>query len=440
LELEIEKLVYGGDGLARLPADERGRGKTVFLPYVIPGERVDATVIESRPGFQRARLKQILAPSADRVVPQCQYFGRCGGCQYQHIDYRAQLRFKAEILRETLRRTAKLELDREIRLHSSQPWSYRNRTRIRVRHDPAFALAYFHSNSHKLLPVESCPISSRLINEAFGAVGTLGDAGRVPASVHGMQFFANQDDSQLLVEVLVLPQTPEDECQPFATALMDTLKAVAGVVVFATSALEDETRQLAPLTSVHGESFTATGDDRLVYQIVGYNYRVTGGSFFQTNRFLIDELVEVAVGDTKGDIALDLYAGVGLFTLPLAANFREVTAVEASPQAVADLKHNAPANVNVVRRTTESFLQQTAGRVKPELILLDPPRAGVGDKATMALCRTSASRVTYVSCDPATLSRDLRLLIESGFEVNQAHLFDLFPQTAHIETVLHLAR
>src|SRR5215471_14335690 len=126
MELQIEKLIYGGDGLARLPADERGRGKTVFLPFVIPGERVDATLTESRSGFARARLNQILTPSVDRVTPQCPYFGRCGGCQYQHIGYEAQLRFKVEVLRETLRRTAKLELDQEIRVHPSEPWHYRN--------------------------------------------------------------------------------------------------------------------------------------------------------------------------------------------------------------------------------------------------------------------------------------------------------------------------
>ena len=136
LELQIEKLVYGGDGLARLPADERGRGKTVFLPFVIPGEQVEATVTENRSGFARARLDTIVTPSPDRVVPQCPYFGKCGGCQYQHIDYAAQLRFKADILRETLRRTAKLELEHEIQLHASEPWDYRNRTRVRVQHDP----------------------------------------------------------------------------------------------------------------------------------------------------------------------------------------------------------------------------------------------------------------------------------------------------------------
>ena len=172
MELNIEKLVYGGDGLARLPADERGRGKTVFLPYVIPGERVDATIIESRSGFARARLNQILTASPERVAAQCRYFGRCGGCQYQHIDYTAQLQFKAAILRETLRRTAKLELQPEIQLHRSEPWHYRNRTRVRVEHQPAFALGYFVANSHKLLPVESCPISSPLIDNSIRAAWT----------------------------------------------------------------------------------------------------------------------------------------------------------------------------------------------------------------------------------------------------------------------------
>src|SRR6516165_1588408 len=143
LILQIEKLVYGGDGLARLPEDAHGRGKTAFVPFVIPGEQVEASPVESRPGFVRAKLEEVLTASSERVEPACPYFGRCGGCHYQHINYEAQLRYKAEILRETLRRTAKLELVQEIEVHSSPPWNYRNRTRTRVRHTPDFALGYF---------------------------------------------------------------------------------------------------------------------------------------------------------------------------------------------------------------------------------------------------------------------------------------------------------
>jgi len=440
LELQIEKLVYGGDGLARLEADEHGRGKTVFLPFVVPGERVDATITESRPGFARARLNRVLTASPDRTAPQCPYFGQCGGCQYQHIDYPAQLRFKAEILRETIRWTAKLELDQEVLLHPSEPWAYRNRTRLRVQHDPTFALGYFRSNSHQLLPVEACPISSPLINQALGAIWELGRTGKVPSVVHGMQFFVNHDDSRLLAEVYVRPRDTLKDCEPFAAALMSALKAVAGVVVFATSPVEDETRQRAPLSSVHNEESLAIGSDSLIYHVVGHDYRVSGGSFFQTNRFLVEDLVKVATGGATGKSALDLYAGVGLFTLALAGKFEDVIAVESSPHAFADLKRNAPRNVKPSGATTEEFLRRRGEKLAVDFVLLDPPRAGLGDKATTALCRTSASRVTYVSCDPATLSRDLRLLLESGFKVEQAHLFDLFPQTAHMETVLHLVR
>jgi len=440
LELQIEKLVYGGDGMARLPADEFGRGKTVFLPFVLPGERVQATLTQSRSGFARARLNKVLTPSVERVEPQCQYFGRCGGCQYQHIDPAAQVRFKAEILTETLRRIAKLELAQEVQLHSSEPWHYRNRTRLRLQPAPAFALGYFRGNSHVLLPVESCPISSPLINQAIAAVWELGRAGQVPASVHGMQLFANHDDSELLAEIYVRPQSTGNEAAAFADALRSTMPTVVGAALFATSPVEDESRQLAPLSSVRSEEAVVFGDSHLTYYAVGHDYRVSGGSFFQTNRFLVDELVNAATGGATGKVALDLYAGVGLFTLPLAGRFDEVVAVESSPHAFDDLKHNAPRNVRPSRATTEEFLLQRGEKLAVDLALVDPPRAGLGDKATAALCRTSAAQVTFVSCDPATLSRDLRLLLESGFTVRQAHLFDLFPQTAHMETVLHLVR
>jgi len=440
LELQIEKLVYGGDGLARLPADAQGRGKAAFLPFVIPGETVDATVTESRPGFARARLDSVITPSLDRVVPQCPYFGKCGGCQYQHIDYRAQLRLKSEILRETLRRTAKLELDQEIQAHASEPWNYRNRARVRLQHDPAFAVGYFETNSHKLLAVETCPISSPLINQAINAVWALGRALKMPATVHGMQFFANHDDTQLLVEAYVRDQNAAEACKSFAAALKSRLSSIAGMVVFATSPVEDETRQRAPLSSVHSEESLAMGEGFLTYHAVGHDYRVSGGSFFQTNRHLVDDLVKTATGGVTGKAALDLYAGVGLFTAALAANFEDVLAVEASPHAFGDLKHNAPRNVKPTPATTEEFLQKRGEKLAVDFVLVDPPRAGLGDKVTAALCGTSASRVTYVSCDPATLSRDLKLLLESGFKVEQAHLFDLFPQTAHMETVLRLVR
>jgi 23S rRNA (uracil1939-C5)-methyltransferase len=440
LELEIEKLIYGGDGLARLPADEHGRGKTVFMPFVLPGEQIEASVIESRPGFVRAQLENVIAPSPERVDPGCSYFGHCGGCHYQHIDYPAQLRHKADILRETLRRTAKFELPHEIELHSAGPWGYRNRTRMHVRHQPQFALGYFRYNSHDLLSVETCPISSPAINQAIAEVWKLGRAGAVPESLHGLQFFSNHDDSKILLEAYIRPGSDARDCQPFAAALHNSLPAVAGVVVFATSTMEDETRQRSPLASIHAEPSQPIGADSLLYQAAGHDYRVSGGSFFQTNRFLIDELVKVVIGHQTGRAALDLYAGAGLFTHHLARNFDQVLAVESSPHSFADLRRNVPPNVKCIRSTTETFLAERASKLALDRIVVDPPRSGLGEKAAKALGRMSASHVTYVSCDPATLSRDLRILLEFGYRVEQTHLVDMFPQTYHMESVLHLAR
>jgi 23S rRNA (uracil1939-C5)-methyltransferase len=465
LQLTIEKLIYGGDGLTRLPADEHGRGKTVFIPFVLPSEEVEASVVEGRAGFARAKLERVLTPSPERVDPGCPYFTRCGGCHYQHIDYAAQLKYKSEILRETLRRTAKFELQQEIVLHSAEPWAYRNRTRMHVRHEPQFTLGYFHYGSHALLPVESCPISSPLINRAIAAVWVLGREGAIPEAVHGLQFFANHDDTQLMVECYVRPdkaagrpkapvgrqvsavsskaeevQASAKAVQPFGAALRQNLTELTGIVVFATSPVEDESRQRAPLTSTHPEPSQAIGEDSLTYRAGGEDYRVSGGSFFQTNRFLVDKLIEIVVGKHTGRAALDLYAGAGLFAKQLARNFDQVIAVEASPHSFADLRVNVPHNVKCLSITTETFLAERAAKLAPDLVVLDPPRAGLGEKGAKALGSMSASRVTYVSCDPATLSRDLRVLLESGYRVEQVHLVDLFPQTYHMETVLHLSR
>ncbi len=440
MQLNIEKLVYGGDGLARLPADEHGRGKAVFVPFVIPGETVEAGVAASRGGFSRARLEQVVTPAPQRAEPQCPYFGRCGGCHYQHIDYAAQLRYKEEILRETLRRTAKLELQQEIAVHASEPWAYRNRTRMHVRHLPEFALGYFRYGSHSLLPVEKCPISSGLINRAIAAIWALGGESKAPAALHGLQFFANHDDSKLLVEAYLHPGTEANALQPLAAALHSNVAEVAGVVVFPAAPVDDESRQRAPQTAMHAEPSETIGEGHLFYRAGGMDYRVSGGSFFQINRYLVDKVVEIVVGKQTGRAVLELYAGAGLFTAHLARNFDQVIAVESSPHSFDDLRHNVPHNVKCIRTTTETLLAERSAKLAPDLVVLDPPRAGLGEKATKTLCRMSASRVTYVSCDPATLSRDLRVLLESGYRVEQAHLVDLFPQTYHMETVLHLAR
>jgi len=176
------------------------------------------------------------------------------------------------------------------------------------------------------------------------------------------------------------------------------------------------------------------------YRTKAGELRVSGGSFFQVNRFLIDELVGIVSGGRSGEVALDLYAGVGLFSMALAAAYRHIVAVESSQVSAADLKYNSPRNVKAARSTVDAYLAERGAKLRPDLVVVDPPRAGLGDRVARSLAQMGAPRLTYVSCDPATLARDLVTLTGAGYRVEQVHLVDLFPQTYHIESVVELVR
>jgi 23S rRNA (uracil1939-C5)-methyltransferase len=434
LNLIIEKLVYGGDGLARLPADEHGNGKGVFVPFVLPGEHVEATLVDEKPGFVRARMQKVVLQSARRVQPLCPYFQRCGGCHYQHTSYEYQLEMKASILKENLRRIAKLELNLELGIHPSPPWNYRNRSRLKIQTVPEFALGYFKFNSHELLPVEECPISSPLINRAIAAFWEWGRAGQRTHGLDEVEFFADAEDSQLLVELYGGPDLAAPG-QQLAEELRATLPQVAGVVVF-----ENSSPFPSPQKSGQPRQTGVSGATTLVYHTERAAYRVSAGAFFQVNRHLVGELVGLVSDGRAGTVALDLYAGTGLFSSILSRGFAQVIAVESSQISYADLVHNSPANVKTVRATSEQYLQKASGKVRADLVVIDPPRSGLGTSVLNSLAEWGAPRLIYVSCDPATLARDLGRLLAAGYRVEQAHLVDLFPQTYHLESVFHLAR
>jgi 23S rRNA (uracil1939-C5)-methyltransferase len=475
LLLNIEKLIYGGDGLARLPAaspkdgspkdgspdKDRGRGKAVFVPFVLAGEKIEAVITEEKPGFARAKAETIVESSPHRIDPPCPHFTRCGGCHYQQASYEHQLEIKKEILRENLRRIAKLELQCEIQLHPSPPWNYRNRSRLQVQTRPHFAAGYFKFASHELLAVEECPISSPLINRGIAALWQAGRAGKAVEGVREVEFFSNADDTKLLLELLCAPEARRAAVRAWAEELCATMPEIAGVVAFR----EPQKGVQEPLVTV--------GASELTYQTKTSTYRVSAGSFFQTNRFLIDELVNLVTSAQSGALALDLYAGVGLFSTALACDFHHVVSVESSQTAARDLQYNLPINGKAVHAETGQYVNRTgsagagdawaslkvgspaqsvrekeprqAGTVaphlpKPDFVVVDPPRSGLGDSVARALASTGAPRLTYVSCDPATLARDLLPLQAAGYRIHEAHLVDLFPQTYHLESVLQLVR
>ena len=422
----IEKLVYGGDGLARLPDDEPGHGKAVFVPFVLEGESIEGSVVAEKPGFARAHADHIRQASPHRVDPQCPYYASCGGCQYQHSSYEHQLGIKAAILEETLRRIAKMELGVDLVVHPSPAWNYRNRVRLRITGKPEFVLGYYRFNSQDLLPIEQCPISSPLLNRAIATLWNMGRAGNLPVELEEVEIFANAEDDQLLVE-LYGNGNPESAA---GEAVKSSLPEVVGVVWFPSA--------LRSRTPPEHESW-AVGSRELRYKTQHFSYRVSAGAFFQGNRYLMDELIRIVTEGCSGTLALDLYAGVGLFSAVLSGNFAEVFAVEPSAASFADLQSNSPPNVKAVRSTTERFCER-ARKLQPDLIVVDPPRSGLGKAVIGGLEKLRARSIVYVSCDPATLSRDLRTLVGAGYSIDEAHLVDLFPQTFHMESVFRMVR
>jgi 23S rRNA (uracil1939-C5)-methyltransferase len=408
------------------------------VPFTLPGEKVEAQVTDEKPGFVRASTTRLVEASPLRIDAACPYFQRCGGCHYQHTAYEEQLKIKEDILKENLRRLAKMESAPEIKVRASPPWNYRNRTRLQVRVDSGFALGYFKASSHELLPVEQCPISSPLLNRAIEALWKLGHGRQLPQSVREVELFANADDSQLQVELYVNSgqEAGKVEPQAFTELLRGSMPEVSTIYTFA--------QTVAQARGAQGynteEPLWTDGPGEFRYRTKAGALRVTGGSFFQVNRFLVEELAGIVTGGRSGEIALDLYAGVGLFSVALASSFRHIVAVESSQGSAADLKYNSPRNVKAVRSTVDAYLEGQGAKVRPDYVVVDPPRAGLGERVARALAKLGAARLTYVSCDPATLARDLITLTGGGYRVDSLHLVDLFPQTYHIESVVELVR
>jgi 23S rRNA (uracil1939-C5)-methyltransferase len=393
LELTIEKLVYGGEGLGRV------EGRVVFAPYVLPGERVLAEPVSEKGGLLRARLAKVLDPADGRVEPPCPYFGRCGGCHYQHASYGLQLETKRSILRETLRRVGKIEAPEDIATISGEPWGYRNRAQFHIH---GSEIGYLEAQSHRLCPIDHCPISSPRVNEVLAALVAMATDSRWPKFLRSLEVFTNETETQLNIL---------ETGRPVAKRFFDwCAEAIPGFV-----------------------------PGLLDYPAAGFTYRVGSSSFFQVNRFLIDDLVRVAIGGATGSSALDLYAGVGLFSLPLARRFAQVTSVESGASAVRDLRFNAEragVSLEIMQSATEDFLRKL--EAVPDFVLADPPRTGLGKAVAARLAALKPPRMTIVACDPATLARDLPGLLAAGYRIHQLTMIDLFPQTYHIETAAEL--
>ena len=444
MRVRIEGFTYGGLGLGRAankPAE------SVLVPWVLPGEQAD--VVRASNGRQ-AELKWLIEPSAERVAPRCPHFGVCGGCHLQMGSEAEQLRLKRGVLMESLRRAGVQHLP-EPQVHAGEPWGYRNRIRLRVQrlqpHGRELRFGYTRRGEGQVfLPISTCPIAASLLWRAAESMLAVSAENRDMAAwlgaTHEVELFANADLSRLGI-TLLCPKDSRPDATPAARREASFERAM--------SALGERLPELIGAGAVEttwqplrlGRAVATWGASGLAYTVGEESYWVARGGFFQVNRFLLPSLVELVCDRKAGTLAWDLFAGVGLFSRVLARSFATIVAVEAHLGSVNELRRaleRLHGRHRAEGTTVLSFLQgAVTQRDRPDLIVLDPPRAGAGAEVCDLLLRIAAPQITYVSCDPVTLGRDLAIL-EQGYTLAALHLIDLFPQTYHQEAVVTLHR
>jgi 23S rRNA (uracil1939-C5)-methyltransferase len=418
IEVKTERLTYGGEAIARF------QGLAIFIPLAAPLETLRVRITERKKSFARAVIEAILIPSPIRIEPRCRYFGACGGCQLQHIRYEDQLQAKVGFIRDALQRTGKLDWPEEIEIYSAAEFNYRLRARMQIESDDfhiskvggkdqtahrkkqqAFKIGFHKANSHSVCDVEQCDILLPELNEALVKIrSSLKSSGNFDHSI-----------------------------QEFELAVSE----VSGTVAQGTNKLESISAY-PPVAS-----FRNARVERLV---AGAVYQFDPSSFFQANALLLDDFVKQAVGTETGKLAIDLYAGVGLFTVQLARRFHKVLGVEANQKAVRYAKNNFALNrienAEMVCEKADLWLKRFAGQtnsLQPDLVVLDPPRSGAAE-AIEPLAKLEPPRIHYISCDPMTLARDLKTLVRLDYQIERIVAFDLFPQTYHVETIAYLKK
>jgi 23S rRNA (uracil1939-C5)-methyltransferase len=395
MEVTIERILPGGYGLAH------AEGKTVFVSLAAPGDVVRVSIDRVRGNIAFASIIEIIKPSEVRVEPPCPYFGRCGGCDFQQLNYQAQLDAKVEIIRDCLRRIAGIAEFPDIKIHAApNQWQYRARANWQI--DQATgAMGYFEAGSHRVCDVEVCAVLNPDLEEVLERIRAAIRAG-------------------------TLTDLPRD------------IRAAAGA---------DEVSVTPPVAGFQPADISRRFD--------GETYWFNADSFFQVNPDLLEALLDEAIGDEKGELAIDLYCGAGLFSLPLARRFARVIGVEVNSHATAFARRNLEAaqlsNAEVVTANVADWLREHADRssqpthssVDParslsvDFLLLDPPRTGAENAVIKGIIALHPLRISYVSCDPATLARDLKKLLAAGYTLESVAAFDMFPQTHHLETIVH---
>ena len=398
--ITLTALTYGGEALGRLPD-----GRAVFAPFGLPGEKARLRLVEDKPRYARAEIVEVLEPSPERVAPRCSHFGVCGGCHYQHMSYEAQLNAKTAILKNQLERIGGFDNPPVLpAVPSPNPWYYRNHVQFTLTREGK--LAYHKLRSEGVFAVQECYLPEPAINETW----------------------------------------PKLDFEPLAELERISLRQGAGedlLLVLESSEIQapEMSVEELPISVVHlspAGPLVMAGSEFIFIEVLGRPFRVSAGSFFQVNTPMAEAMVTHILGNVSlspGTAALDVYCGGGLFSAFLAPQVGRLVGIESSPEACEDFAANLDEfdNVELYEDAAENVLPQLD--LKPDLALVDPPRAGLERGALDGLVRMQPAQLVYVSCDPATLARDGRRLAAAGYRLRQATPFDLFPQTFHIESI-----
>ena len=399
--LTLDSFAYGGESFGRLPD-----GKATFVSFALPGERVRIRLVEEKRGFARGELLEVLETSPERIKPRCPHFGVCGGCHYQNIPYEKQRQAKAEILRDQLQRIGKLEVAVQPIMPSPAPWNYRNHVQFHLTEGGKLGFVSTKTAAgQRVIPIDECHLPAEPLTELWGQleIESIPGLDRV-----GLRMGADDD-------LMVVLESSDPEPVEMDVDL--------------------------PVSVVHrgpGGSLVLGGDDHIVIEVLERPFRVSAGSFFQVNTPMAATMVTHLLENldlSPQDILVDAYCGVGLFSAFLAPKAARLIGIEAHPEACEDFVVNLDAfdNVELYESSVEDAIP--ALDMKPDILVADPPRAGLGRRTLEGIKTLSPRVIAYISCDPATLGRDARFLTEMGYQLRQITPFDLFPQTYHIESI-----
>ena len=383
IEVTIQKIVPQGLGLAF------AENLTVFVPLSAPGDKLRVRLSQLKGKTAFAEIDEVIEPSPERIEPPCKYFGRCGGCDFQQMNYEAQLAAKLGIIQDSLKRIGKINYEREIPMIAS-PKQFEYRSRAQWHLDTRKKrIGYFKRNSHEVIDIDHCPILVPELNKAIDDLRS---------NLNWEGFWAERAEIEAA-------SCDDGQISLFSPEIMEPTEDI---------------------------SFSVNGE----------RYFYSAQSFFQGNRLLIEQLLEAALTGANGETALDLYCGVGLFTLPLARKFGQVIGVEGNDRAIDFAERNAEnarlENVRFVRDSVGEFLSGH-NLANTDFVLLDPPRAGPEKETILNIIKLKPKQIAYVSCEPSILARDLRIFLDSNYVIDSITAFDLFPQTHHVETVVRLS-